>query len=78
MSKLGLVMPRTMQYIWQHASWPDFRWDHSALLKPLGDCRFRQGKLLTQINALGLDARQQARAEVLVQEALKTSEIEGE
>lgn len=71
-------MAQAVQYIWQHASWPDFRWDHAALLKPLGDCRFRQGKLLTQMNALGLDARQQARAEVLVQETLKTSEIEGE
>jgi Fic family protein len=71
-------MSQATQYIWQHAAWPDFRWDHSTLLKPLGDCRFRQGKLLTQMNALGLDARQQAQAEILVQEALKTSEIEGE
>jgi hypothetical protein len=30
------------------------------------------------MNALGFDTRQQARTEVLIQEALKTSEIEGE
>jgi Fic family protein len=71
-------MAQTKQYIWQRSLWPDFRWDHAVLLKPLGDCRFQQGKLLAQMNALGFDTRQQARAEILVQEVLKTSEIEGE
>ncbi|MFH1982988.1 MAG: Fic family protein [Pseudomonadota bacterium] len=71
-------MPQADKYIWHRSSWPEFRWDHAALLKPLGDCRFQQGTLLAQMNALGFDARQQARAEVLVKEALKTSEIEGE
>ena len=66
------------QYIWQHPSWPRFRWDNAALMKPLGDCRFQQGSLLAQMRELGLEVRQQARAEVLIEEALKTSEIEGE
>jgi Fic family protein len=34
--------------------------------------------LLTQMMDLGFDVKQQARAEVLIEEALKTSEIEGE
>jgi len=34
--------------------------------------------LLTQMKELGFEVRQQARAEVLIEEALKTSEIEGE
>jgi Fic family protein len=71
-------MAQAKHYIWQRTLWPDFRWNHAVLLKPLGDCRFQQGKLLTQMMALGIDARQQAQAEVLIQEALKTSEIEGE
>ncbi len=33
---------------------------------------------MTQMKDLGFDVRQQARAEVLIEEALKTSEIEGE
>ncbi len=78
MSQLELIKAHATQYIWQHFSWPDFRWDPAALLQPLGECRFQQGKLLTQMNALWIDARQQARAEVLVQEAMETSEIEGE
>lgn len=71
-------MTQNRLYIWQRASWPEFRWDNAALLKPLGVCRFQQGSLLAQMRDLGLEVRQQARAEVLIEEALKTSEIEGE
>jgi Fic family protein len=71
-------MTQATQYIWKRPSWPDFRWDNAALLKQIGICRFQQGSLLTQMKDLGFDVRQQARAEVLIEEALKTSEIEGE
>ncbi|MFK5926790.1 MAG: Fic family protein [Desulfuromusa sp.] len=71
-------MTQKGQYIWQHPSWPRFRWDNAALMKSLGDCRFQQGSLLAQMRELGMEVRQQARAEVLIEEALKTSEIEGE
>jgi Fic family protein len=71
-------MTQTKQYIWQRPSWPEFQWDNAALLKLVGSCRFQQASLLTQMKDLGFDVRQQARAEVLIEEALKTSEIEGE
>ena len=71
-------MTQTKRYIWQRPSWPEFWRDNEALLKLLGICRFQQGSLLTQMKDLGFDVRQQARAEVLIEEALKTSEIEGE
>jgi Fic family protein len=71
-------MTQITQYIWKRPSWPEFRWDNAALLKQIGICRFQQGSLLTQMKDLGFDVRQQARAEVLIEEALKTSEIEGE
>ena len=71
-------MTHKKQYIWQRPSWPHFRWENATLLKPLGDCRFQQGSLLAQMRELGFEVRQQARAEVLIEEALKTSEIEGE
>ncbi len=67
-----------MKYIWQNKSWPDFTWDSELLLKPLGDVRFNQGSLIAQIRELGFDIQQAARADVLVEEALKTSAIEGE
>ncbi len=67
-----------MEYIWQNTSWPNFTWDSELLLKPLGDVRFNQGSLIAQIRELGFDIQQTARADVLVEEALKTSAIEGE
>lgn len=67
-----------MKYIWQNITWPKFRWNSDTLLKPLGDVRFNQGSLIAQIRELGFDIQQTARADVLVEEALKTSAIEGE
>ena len=67
-----------MKYIWQTKSWPGLKWDSDKLLKPLGDIRFNQGSLITQIKELGFEIQQTARADVLVEEALKTSAIEGE
>lgn len=67
-----------MKYVWENKSWPDFTWDSDLLLKPLGDVRFNQGSLIAQIRELGFDIQQTARADVLVEEALKTSAIEGE
>jgi Fic family protein len=67
-----------MTYIWQKKSWPDLKWDSAKLLKPLGNIRFSQGSLISQIKELGFEIQQTARADVLVEEALKTSAIEGE
>ncbi|MCD4723140.1 MAG: Fic family protein [Desulfobacula sp.] len=67
-----------MKYIWQTKSWPGLKWDSAKLLKPLGNIRFSQGALITQIKELGFEIQQTARADVLVEEVLKTSAIEGE
>lgn len=71
-------MTHDEKYIWQDPAWPELKWESAALLKYLGDCRFQQGALLTQMRELGFEIQKQARAEVLIAEALKTSEIEGE
>lgn len=67
-----------MRYIWQKNNWPDFTWKSDHLLKFIGNVRFNQGSLMAQIRELGFDIQQTARADVLVEEALKTSAIEGE
>ena len=71
-------MTQDAQFIWQKTTLSDLSWDNAALMKQLGACRFQQGSLLTQMRDLGLEVRRQAQAEVLIEEALKTSEIEGE
>ncbi len=66
------------KYIWQHTTWPSLTWDTDALLKPLGESRLLQGKLLSKVAGLGFNLEHQAQAEILVEEAVKTSAIEGE
>jgi Fic family protein len=70
-------MHHSKKYIWQSASWPKFSWDNGVLVKPIGECRRQQGVLLTKMGELGFDLQQEARAALLIKEALKTSEIEG-
>jgi len=65
-------------YLWQQPKWADFYWDNSALFEIHGTCRYEQGLLRAQVETLGLEERLAAQAEVLVEEAMKTSEIEGE
>lgn len=65
-------------YIYDHPDWPRFRWDATALLTPLGAVRYRQGRLLGRMEALGFNLREEAILDTLTQDAVKTSEIEGE
>jgi len=67
-----------IKYIWQHNAWPALTWNTDALLTPLGECRLLQGKLLSKVASLGFNLEHQAQAEILVEEAIKTSAIEGE
>lgn len=69
---------KTTHYIWQSAKWPEFTWDTASLLALLSECRLRQGKLLTRISSLGFTLEQQAQTDILMEEALTTSAIEGE
>lgn len=67
-----------IQYIWQLDNWPRLTWDTERLLAPLGECRLEQGKLLSRISGLGFNLDSQAQAEILVEETIQTSAIEGE
>jgi len=67
-----------MRYIWERKNWHDFRYDNELLLKPLGRLRVMQGKLLGRIESLGIKLETQAQGAVLVEEAVKTAQIEGE
>ncbi|MGE3610459.1 MAG: Fic family protein [Bacteriovoracaceae bacterium] len=62
------------KYIWQQKNWPEFKWDLSALVKDLAKARKMQGMLLGQAKFLQLKEQ----AEILVEESLSTSAIEGE
>ncbi len=66
------------RYIHLLPNWPSFSWDDTALLAPLGQLRYLQGKIFGRMQALGLSAQSDAILKTLTEDVLKSSEIEGE
>jgi Fic family protein len=71
-------MRRGESYVWQLKDWPSFRWDAERLLSPVAAARAKQGRLLGRMQHLGFDLQREAQARAVVEEVLKSSEIEGE
>ncbi|MBC7681784.1 MAG: DUF4172 domain-containing protein, partial [Ferruginibacter sp.] len=69
---------RRRSYIWQRPDWPQWRFDGAALAAPLAQVHRAQGLLMGRMAALGLAQRDQATLQVLTQEVITTSAIEGE
>ena len=69
---------RTPRYIWQLPDWPNLTYDAAALAAPLAQVHRAQGQLSGRMAELGMAQREQATLQVLTQEVIKTSEIEGE
>lgn len=67
-----------MRYMWERTNWFDFKYDDSELLKPLSNLRVLQGKLLGRVASLDIKLETEARGTVLVEEAVRTAEIEGQ
>lgn len=65
-------------WIWQHSNWPVFKWDERALIAPLAAARLAQGKLLGMRRLLDEHLSLDARAQILTEESVQTSAIEGE
>ena len=65
-------------YIWEQRNWPQFTWDNGRLLEPLAAARLKQGRLLGGMASLGFDLKLEAQLEALTEDAVKSSEIEGE
>lgn len=71
-------LPRTPRYIWQRPDWPHWRFDALGLAEQLAQVHRAQGHLMGRMTELGMAQREQATLQVLTQEVIKTSEIEGE
>ena len=69
---------RRIVYIHQRSDWPAFGWESDVIASQLAAIRHRQGRLLGRMGALGFDVRAEATLQTLTQDALKTSEIEGD
>lgn len=66
------------KWIWQKEDWPRFTWLADTLLPLISKARLLQGNLLAKVNGIGFELSNEASALVLTEEAMKTSEIEGE
>jgi len=67
-----------MKYIWETKNWPAFTWEKGPLLALISQARKDQGILLARVKSLGFELEGQAQADILTEEAIKTSAIEGE
>ena len=65
-------------YIWQQSNWPHFEWDKAALKPQLDAVRLLQGRLLGRAESVSADSGLNAQMDALIQNAIRTSEIEGE
>src|SRR5258708_39223316 len=65
-------------YIHDLPDWPKFNGSEERSGEPLAAISRQQGRLLGHMEALGFNLRQEATLQVLTEDVLKTSEIEGE
>ena len=67
-----------MKYIWERKNWFDFKYDHAVLLRPLSQLRVLQGKSLGRAASLDINLKTEAQGAILVEEVIRTAEIEGQ
>ncbi|MDE2598423.1 MAG: Fic family protein [Rhodocyclaceae bacterium] len=66
------------KYIWQANDWPQWQYDIAALADQLAKVSTAHGWLHGRLADVGINLRDQASLDVLTQDVLKSSEIEGE
>ncbi len=71
-------MPNQKTWNWQREDWPEFRYDASKLEAFEADFLRQSGVFSGAVKHVGDEDRQQLTVELICDEALKTSEIEGE
>jgi Fic family protein len=67
-----------MKYNWQKADWPHFRYDLGAVEDQLFSFTQKAGRISGLVSGLSDAAREEALLDLMVAEAIKTSQIEGE
>jgi Fic family protein len=77
-NKERIRLKQDLMYIYEHKDWPHLQWNRDQLTELLTDVRYRQGRLIGHMEALGFSLREEAMLQTLTQEVIKSSEIEGE
>ena len=66
------------KYIHEYKKWTDFTWRETAINAIFGEVRNLQGKIIGQMNTLGIATKAEANLTTLTLDVVKSSEIEGE
>ena len=65
------------KYIWQSPQFPNFTYDKDIIIPLLSSVRLKQGVLLGKMQSIGFENSQKAKLNVLTEDVIKSSEIEG-
>lgn len=65
-------------YTWQHPTWPEFTWDNSRLINLLSEVRNLEGRIQGLMGGLGFEVQNKTSLDVMTEEVVRSSEIEGE
>jgi len=65
-------------YIYENSNWPNFTWDKEIIIPLLLQVTSKQSYLLGKMDALGFDLKEKALLNVLTEDVIKSSEIEGQ
>lgn len=65
-------------YIWQQPTWAKFTWDNEKLITLLSKVRNLEGRVLGLMSGLGFSVQNTTSLYVMVEDVLRSSEIEGE
>jgi Fic family protein len=67
-----------MPWIWQHKKWPSFEYDAALLVEYEQQFYTNAGIVMGAVSHLQADNSEQLKIDILTQEAVSTSGIEGE
>ena len=65
-------------YIYEQKEWPKFFWDHESINQKLFELRYSQGLLTGAMSGIGFQEREECTLNILTDDVVKSSEIEGE
>lgn len=65
-------------YIWQQPTWAQFKWDNERLMTLLAEVRNLEGRVMGLMEGAGFNVQNATSLNVMVEDVLRSSEIEGE
>lgn len=75
---IRIIFGESMIYIYQNTDWHSFRWYGEKIQNLLLEIKKSQGYLLGKMDSLGFDVKNNALLQVLTENIIKSSEIEGQ